>query len=153
MAFCTNCGKPLDEGTVFCTNCGAFINPITYRKIPASLEKLFRMEKNQAICWGIIAILQILLAITTDDSIAYLLIGIYNGYAAYDAYKFAFKIKNNPPHNLIQQYERQLISIILFALIFLFLSPVSLIGLFFEFRIRDHVLTHRNEIASYINVN
>ena len=28
MAFCKNCGKPLNEGDAFCPNCGAAVDPV-----------------------------------------------------------------------------------------------------------------------------
>lgn len=40
MRYCSNCGKPLEEGSQFCTNCGSAQAPISKRPRSASFHQL-----------------------------------------------------------------------------------------------------------------
>ena len=174
--FCNNCGSELNNGEKFCPNCGA---PVVMggrtmntaaggTTIPADrsmaeagfnaareqlmegykercFEKLISMERTGMIIWLVIAILQIL-------TLVGIIAGAWNLYACYTTKKHIDNIVQNRPAGLYDYYKNQKTALIITCIINLLLGAViGVIGVIYDFIIRDYVLSNKAAFKETLN--
>lgn len=174
-AYCQWCGAETTVQQEICVKCGCRLKMSTATSAEGGyLKKLSTMELISAIAWTVIAALQ---AISAINSIGVLLtVGSYagmlgldgvlggswvnvilllavagwNAYISYQTYGLSKALKENPPHDLIQRYEKNLVSLIVMLVVMLLVSWIGALGAVYNLVIRGYVLSHKEAIQQEV---
>lgn len=172
MAFCSNCGKELNEADTFCSNCGhknkenkgetnntyQQANNVyqPYAKTPT--QTLADREQASAVVWLIIAILQGIIGICTMGGLSLLgnIIGIplgwgglftmalaaYNGYGAYCSFQRVKRVQSRQ-RGIVREYDNMLVSSIIFIVLnAIFGAFIGIAGAIFDLFNRNYALNN-----------
>ena len=139
--FCSSCGARLTENARFCSSCGASVCGTQMSGIESCANALSVKEQTSGIIWIVIAVLQIIIGCT--GQIGILIIGVLNIISGVAGLKQSKKVLTPYP-GLVQEYETQLIGLIITLLYNLFIGGViGVAGTVYEFTIRSYVLKNR----------
>lgn len=176
--FCPSCGQGVF--TKPGPTVGAYQQPTP--SVPTALpgtqvlKNLSTMELISAIVWVVIAALQAVSAVNTltvlltvgsyadaiglgnllggswVSAISLLAVASWNGYYAYKTFVFSGQLKRNPPADVIQRYEKALVSLIVVLVVMLFVSIIGVLGAIYSLIIRGYALSHQEDIQRVLEV-
>ena len=171
LIICSECGKQYSDKAMACPNCGnpthTIPTPIqpqnqpqyattahTQMNAPAVspyAEKLATKEQTSGIIWTVIAVLQVIIGIS--GAWFTLIVALINGFAAYNSFQKAKKVRNPYP-GMVAEYEKQLTSFII-ALVYnaIFGGVIGVAGNIFDLITRNYVLTNRAAFESMAEEN
>lgn len=166
LIYCSECGKQYSDKAMACPNCGNPTHTIPTPAQPQSqpqyttaaqvqtntptvspyAEKLATKEQTSGIIWTVIAAIQVIIGISGVWFT--LIVAVINGFAAYNSFQKAKKVRNPYP-GMVAEYEKQLTSFII-ALIYnaIFGGVIGVAGNIFDLITRNYVLTNRAAFES-----
>jgi len=171
LIICSECGKQYSDKAMACPNCGNPTRPISTPIQPQTqpqyssatqyqmntptasqyAEKLATKEQTSGIIWTVIAVLQVIIAIS--GAWFTLIVAAVNGVVAYNSFQKAKKVRTPYP-GMVVEYEKQLTGFII-ALVYnaIFGGVIGVAGNIFDLITRNYVLTNRAVFESEAEEN
>lgn len=150
--YCPNCGKSVQANTKFCPECGANVSPPSQKTINTNLDnlclQLSQKENNLGILWLVIGVIQLISGFYFYWP-AFIL-GIYNIIAAITHFKQSKRVLT-PYLSLVEDYQKQTTLIIFLIINIIFGALIGVIGIIYDFTIRNFVVLHQSDFKDLIN--
>lgn len=149
--FCPRCGKPIPDSSKFCPECGAATVSAGFASKEGSADTLLlqlsQKENTAGIIWIVIGALQIFTGIVLYWPA--LILGIYNIFAATTRFQQSKRVCT-PYLSLVDDYQKWQTALIISLITNIILGAlVGVIGIIYDFTIRNFVMMHQAELREH----